>query len=213
MAQTLLTGAILLAGVADLVAIAQGRQRWRYLFKPGTMFLIIAMAALAAPQVGTYGWLVLLGLVCSVAGDIFLVLPGDRLIPGLASFLVAHLFYIAAFPVGRPFDLPASLVAGGLIVAVLLLFARLRPGVLREGGAVMQIPVLLYMGVISVMLLRAYLSGSPLLLAGGLLFYLSDAILAWNRFAGRLRWGDLAVMTTYFGAQYLFALSVVQSVH
>lgn len=212
MAHALLTGAILLAGGADLVAIALGKRRWRYLFKPGTMLLIIALAAMAAPGAGRYGWLVLIGLLFSVAGDIFLVLPGDRLIPGLASFLVAHLFYIAAFPIGRPFDLQSGLIAGGLVIACLLLFWRLRAGVLEEGGGLMQLPVLLYMGVISLMLLRAYLSGNPLLLAGGLLFYLSDAVLAWDRFAGRLRWGDLAVMTTYFGAQYLFALSVVQGV-
>ncbi len=37
-------------------------------------------------------------LVASLAGDVFLMLPGGQwFIPGLASFLVAHLFYIALF--------------------------------------------------------------------------------------------------------------------
>jgi alkylglycerol monooxygenase len=41
-------------------------------------------------------------LVASLAGDVFLMLPGAYFIPGLASFLVAHLFYISLFRQGVP---------------------------------------------------------------------------------------------------------------
>ena len=34
-------------------------------------------------------------LVFSLVGDVLLMLPGNTFIPGLASFLVAHVFYIA----------------------------------------------------------------------------------------------------------------------
>lgn len=40
-------------------------------------------------------------LLFSLAGDVFLMLPGNYFIPGLASFLVAHVFYIALFRQGQ----------------------------------------------------------------------------------------------------------------
>ena len=36
-------------------------------------------------------------LVCSLAGDVLLMLPTDRFVAGLAAFLVGHLCYVAGF--------------------------------------------------------------------------------------------------------------------
>src|SRR5690606_41962032 len=69
-----------------------------YLFKPLTTVLILLLALLASPPVTpAYQWLIVLGLLFSLAGDVFLMLPRDRFVAGLVSFLIAHLFYIAAF--------------------------------------------------------------------------------------------------------------------
>ena len=70
---------------------------------------------------------------------------------------------------------------------VLILFGAvyiyfLRPGVKEEGGGRLQFAVLSYVLVISLMVWTAWFTGSSLLLIGALLFYLSDAILGWNRF-------------------------------
>jgi len=233
----LLTVAIALLGFGDLLAIWMGARRWRYVFKPGTMFLIIALAAGGLSGAGPYGALVLAGLLFSVAGDIFLVLPRNRFLAGLASFFAAHLCYIAAFgwwslgqgaPLAREAALSASAETGGavaglaglarvpdallaaaLLVAGVLFFRRLRPGVLRNGGRRMLLPVGLYIGAISLMVLAAAGTRSPAVVAGALLFYLSDAILAWNRFVRPLPRADLGVMSTYFAAQYLLANSVL----
>lgn len=205
-----LTTAILLAGTGDLLAIWLGRRSWRYLFKPGTMLLIIALAATGLPGAGLYGYLVVAGLICSVAGDIFLVLPSNRLLAGMASFTLAHLCYIAAFRPAGPLTPAAGLFTLGLIALGILLFRRLWHGVVEQGGKGMLLPVALYLTVISTMLLRAFLTGEPLLLAGALLFYLSDGILAFSQFIRRSANADLAVMSAYFSAQYLIALSVLQ---
>jgi uncharacterized membrane protein YhhN len=45
--------------------------------------------------------------------------------------------------------------------------------------------------------------------AGALLFMLSDGMLAVDRFRRPFRWSRLAVLSTYFAAQWLIALSVV----
>ncbi|NIW49240.1 MAG: lysoplasmalogenase, partial [Gammaproteobacteria bacterium] len=45
---------------------------------------------------GTQGPIIyfLIGLALSLAGDIFLMLPDEKFIAGLVSFLLAHLAYI-----------------------------------------------------------------------------------------------------------------------
>ncbi len=205
-----LSVAIGLAGVGDLIAIWRGVRWLRYVFKPGTMFLIIALAATGLPEAGTFGYLVLAGLVFSVAGDIFLVLPQNRFLAGLVSFFLAHLMYIAAFSTRRTgWGLLDAAVLSGLAVVGLLLFRRMRPGLIREGGGPLQAAAGLYLAAISAMVLAAVGTRLPGLVLGALLFYVSDAILAWNRFARPLPGANLGVMSTYFAGQYLIAVSVL----
>ena len=59
--------AIGLAGMGDLFAIWRGIRWLRYVFKPGTMLLIIALAATGLPEAGAFGYLVLAGLLFSAA--------------------------------------------------------------------------------------------------------------------------------------------------
>lgn len=206
-----LSAAIGLAGLGDLLAIWRGSRSLRYVFKPGTMVLIIALAATAMPEAGLTGGLVLAGLLFSLAGDIFLVLPRGRFLAGLVSFFTAHLLYIAAFAwraaSSGESSATLSLLAAALLVVGVLFFRRVRPGVLREGRRLL-LPVGLYVGVISLMVLAAAATRSPAVLVGALLFYLSDAILAWNRFVRPLPPADLGIMSAYFAAQYLIAVSV-----
>src|SRR5215213_9375630 len=69
-----------------------------YVFKPLTTALIILVALQAGHgTAGFYTPLIVAGLVCSLAGDVFLMLPRDRFVAGLVSFLLAHLCYVAAF--------------------------------------------------------------------------------------------------------------------
>jgi uncharacterized membrane protein YhhN len=157
--------------------------------------------------------LIALGLLVSMAGDIFLALPRDRFVAGLASFLVAHLFYSAAF-VARggfhwaPVALGVALLYGALMLALLL------PGV--EGA--MRPAVVAYMAVILLMgwqaagLWGALRDGSAALaLAGAVAFIASDSVLAWDRFRRSFAAAPVVVMVTYYAAQWLQALSVLQA--
>jgi len=205
-----LSVAIGLAGMGDLLAIWRGVRWLRYIFKPGTMLLIIALAATGQPEAGTYGHLVLAGLLLSVAGDVFLVLPRNRFLAGLVSFFLAHVMYIAAFAARRAgWGLPDVLALAALAAVAVLFFRRIRPGVLREGGRRMALAAGLYVTAISLMVLAAVGTRQPILLVGALLFYLSDAILAWNRFVRPLPGANLGVMSAYFAGQYLIAVSVL----
>ena len=128
-AQTLvLSAGALAAGLALTWGEYRGPRALVYAAKPLATLLILALAALAPP--GADPWVarwIVAGLVFSLAGDVLLMLPSDRFAAGLASFLVAHLCYIAAFTHEAGFQL-APLVLAPLLVAVWLVYRRLAPG-------------------------------------------------------------------------------------
>ena len=61
------------------------------------VWLVLSRGGHASTLPTSGKWLLAAALVASLAGDVFLMLPIDAFIPGLASFLLAHLFYIALF--------------------------------------------------------------------------------------------------------------------
>lgn len=181
-----------------------------YIFKPLTTGLILLLAvSMGAPDFNCTTVLILIGLAFSLLGDVFLMLPADRFILGLLSFLTAHLCYIAAFTTGRGFGFTGwLLLLFGLCGVALYTF--LWP-LLRK----MKAPVLGYILVIMVMGWQAWeqhlaVGGLPTLAAGigALLFMFSDTVLALRRFRRDFTSAPLWVMLTYYGAQLLIALSV-----
>ena len=63
-----------------------------YIFKPLTLVFIITIAVLAkSPPSRRYKLAIIAGLLFSMLGDTFLMLPVDLFIAGLLSFLVAQL--------------------------------------------------------------------------------------------------------------------------
>jgi uncharacterized membrane protein YhhN len=202
--------AVALCAAATVWAEGRGAHRVVYLCKPLATVLMLAIA-MAAPGPVSRGYqaLVCAGLLFSLAGDVFLMLPRDRFVAGLASFLVAHLLYIAAFA-PRPPTLRAPVVLAMLLAYGALLLRALWP---RLGS--LRAPVAVYAAALLAMAWQAAerhaaLGTTPTLLAaaGAALFVASDSVLAWQRFVRRFRHGQAAVLATYFAAQWLIALSV-----
>jgi uncharacterized membrane protein YhhN len=194
-------------------------------WKPLSTVMCIAVAALSFTQAGVapaYTVLILAGLVLSLAGDWFLIDSDEKprnFMLGLGSFLVAHLLYIAAFTVaqvlrGVPIDMNREVgIAALLIILGMVVYFYMRPSL----GNMAQ-PVLLYITVISLMVHRAVagvvigaglLSQGTLAAGGALLFYISDFMLAINRFVfdGEGRANSVWVLSTYYCAQLFIALS------
>jgi uncharacterized membrane protein YhhN len=214
MTTTLLSGLVLGSALLYLRSYARGARRAVYLFNPQTIVLIIQVAAGAKNPVSDfYRYAIIAGLVFSLAGDIFLMLPGDRFVQGLVSFLLAHLCYIAAFT----FEAGAASVTAErrLLYAVpFLLYGGLMLRVLLPGTGRMLWPVIVYMVVIIWMAWQALnrwagtgQEGSGHAFSGALLFVVSDSILALNRFRRPFPSAQTYVMSTYFMAQWLIALS------
>ncbi len=95
---SILTGGAVISGLVFIWSTYAGTQTQRYIFKPLTTILILGIAlTLPDPISSFYRLMVAIGMLFSLGGDIFLMLPGNTFVFGLVSFLVAHLFYIVAY--------------------------------------------------------------------------------------------------------------------
>ena len=190
-----------------------GPQFQIYLFKPLTMIFILLIAIEKANEMRRfYGYAVVAGLLFSLAGDIFLMLPSDKFMPGLISFLVAHLLYIAAFVINRPFQLSIRSLLPYAIYGILI-FILLLPYL----GS-MKFPVLVYIVVIVVMGWQSYerwhaSHERPALFAvfGAIFFIVSDTVLAIDRFRSHFVFARLMTLIPYFSAQWMIAVSIRKS--
>jgi alkylglycerol monooxygenase len=178
-------------------------------FKPLTMVLAIVFVAACARSAGAatrFYALLIAALVFSLAGDVFLMLPGNTFIPGLGSFLVAHLFYIALFRQGQGwFPSRRALLVVPLVGAVM--YGIVWGGL---GNPVLQIAVAAYVSVISLMAAqaigRATVQGDAAarwVALGACVFMVSDSLIAINKFVTPIPLASLWILATYYCAQLL----------
>jgi len=173
------------------------------------LLLIGTVLALPQPVSDSYRLLVAGALLASLGGDLFLLSPA-KFRAGLASFLFAHVLYVLAFSSG-PWMTPG--LAWGIWVAGAAgaMLATLWPHLGRERG-----PVACYVVAIAGMAwtaagrVAADVPGGTLALTGALVFMLSDATLAMDRFVRRFSAAQAIVMVTYYTAQTLLAWSVAR---
>ena len=197
---------VLAAAVAIGAGLGLLPAAWVFVAKPLATVLLIVMAWPRGSETPTLRRFVLAGLVLSLAGDVALMWPQQGFLPGLVSFLLAHLAYLVAFTrVQRLAARPMAFVAYALVAGFILW--RLWPGV----PAALQIPVVAYVLCLAAMAAQAAVlwrrgaeRGARLAL-GGALFLASDALLATNKFAGPLPLASLWILGTYWSAQWCIA--------
>jgi len=184
-----------------------------WLFKPLTSALFVLTALWRGP--GTrYDWLVVAGLVLSMAGDVLLIRrERSWFLAGLVAFLLGHVAYLMAFGTRAALLAlhPAAMAA--LAALGLVAFVRLRPYLGR-----MQWPVAAYIVVITLMLMGAWAvflapgggAGAAWLIAcGATLFYVSDLSVARDRFIPGAGFANRAAgLTFYYAAQFLLAFTI-----
>ena len=200
------------AGALATATSAVGWTEWHLVFKPLTMVIAIILVAACALSISARGrfyakpWVTMvLALGLSLAGDVFLMLDG-LFIPGLVSFLGAHLAYIALFRQGVPwFSHRGALVTTLAVGAAMYAF-------LWAGGlpAALRGPVAAYVLVIALMAAQALgraralgTSAARMVAVGACLFMVSDSLLATHRFVQALPMSQFWVLSTYYAAQVL----------
>lgn len=209
--------------VIDWYAVAVNRKRLEYVAKPATLMALILWFAFRLPSpFPNLGLWLLIGLIFSLAGDVFLMLPGSHFIKGLVAFLLAHVAYIMAFNTGGPVLSMLALIIAAAIGLVALFIVRPIVRSLRATGKdSLVIPLISYAVVLSLAFwstatttLRPNWSflASGLVTFGGGLFFVSDAANAWNRFVGPHPGGRLFEMVTYHLAQLALSIGVLIAV-
>lgn len=194
--------------VGDWWAVAVDRRRSEYILKPAALAILIAAALVLDPgSDARRAWFVV-ALVFSLAGDVLLMIPGDRFVAGLGAFLVAHLAYIGGLSGDGGGGL--DLAVAGLAVAVVAVPLSIRIiGGVGEKAPRMRGPVAAYIVVISAMVVMALATGEVWTMAGALLFYGSDALIGWSRFVGAVPTGRVSIMVTYHLGQAGLVASLV----
>lgn len=207
--------------LANIAGVETGNLLLQYATKPLLMpmlFLYFLMHSRAVTG-GLKKW-VLLALFFSWAGDVLLMFQEkipDFFLFGLSAFLLAHVFYIFFFHgirtkegvSGKPWLLlPVALYYGGLMIW------------LSPYLGDMSLPVRIYGLVISFMLMLSlhlfYIrnkEAARLMIAGALLFVLSDSVLAVNKFFQSFTLAGTAIMITYGFAQYYIVQGAVNYIN
>jgi uncharacterized membrane protein YhhN len=208
--------------VADWVVVWRAWLRAEYIIKPAVLIALIAWFWVVTGFSGMAAWFGA-GLVFSLLGDVFLLIPDKLFLPGLVAFLLAHVAYIVGFNL----TLPGLSWAGfAILIAVLLaagwLVRRVMAGLVRhKADAVLRYGVVVYSLALTLMALSALLTltrpewglraALPAAL-GGLLFFASDSLLALDRFVSPIPHGQFLVHLTYHLAQIALTIGVATHV-
>lgn len=204
--------------LGDWWAVGGRRLGAEYVFKPTSLGALLAAAVLLDPTHDAMRVWFVFALGLSLAGDVFLMLPrrpsgsaarnGDRFVPGLASFLLAHVAYAVGLNLDGGSAAALALAAGGVAVVAVALGIRVVRAA-RAHDRRLTLPVALYIVVISAMVTSALATGRSWAAAGALLFYTSDALIGWTRFIRQFRGHRVAVMVTYHLGQLGLVVSLL----
>lgn len=207
-----------LAGLVAIACIALVALQLHAHWVPAAVAKLIASTAfiLLAARGGAldsaYGRLVLAGLAFSWCGDMLLIGQSQQaFLAGLVAFLLAHVAYISAFVkhgYGRGWTIGAAIPITVVAVAVWAWLAPYTP-------AHLSIPVRAYIAVIGLMVIFAFgtrgKGGSPLIVAGAALFFLSDLSVAALRLVQTAHPTYVIGLPLYYAGQVCLASSVSQS--
>jgi len=168
-------------------------------------------------------WIFILALFFSMLGDVFLMPLIDNFILGLVFFLISHLIYILVFLKGNTQKIKPNLKQGLLFVFIIIsiyfgLLIILMPPIMELNSLVLLIAVPIYATVLLAMVLSAFVYSKvyfyqfgKFVLLGGIFFFVSDSILAINKFTLEMSLAPVLVMGTYTFAQWLLVYGYMNS--
>lgn len=144
--------------------------------------VLLAVAALRHPIARERRWLIA-ALIGSAAGDYLLAMPWwePSFVLGLASFLIAHLCFLAALVPLVVRRTPRLVAAAVVVLACVAMLAWFWPALLEQG---MALPVTVYMAVLGAMVCAALLAAlpTPWTALGAVCFAVSDSMIGISKF-------------------------------
>ena len=208
----------LICAVLEVIAVSKNLQRLEYFAKPAMMICLFLWLYSSTGLQGNAFWFGL-GILFSLAGDVFLISFDKMFLLGLIAFLLAHVSYVTGFR-----EEIVTVTAWSLILAVFIainigrLLRRIVGAMRAKGQNRSVIPVIAYGTVISVMLYAAMstiynpawkTNASFFVSLGAFLFCASDAVLAWNKFVSPIKNGRVWNITLYYLGQFGLIAGVI----
>ena len=203
--------AFVIVSLLDIIGIIFKIESLTFIFKP---FILLALLFLYSQSVEFRNKWYAMALIFCFFGDVFLLYSGENVFKfGLGFFLIAHLLFIAvvAKRIKKVNFLNGfiSIIPFGIVLSLLLFL-------LKDFLKDLFIPVLVYgvviciFGAVSLIdFLNTKSRNSLLMFFGALVFIVSDAVLAINKFYYAALVLQVAVMVTYISAQYLIYSAMV----
>lgn len=160
---------------------------------------------------------ILAGLFFSWAGDMVLEFSennGIMFLAGLVCFFLAHIMYLTVF-----FLTPGknSIISNRIWLLIpVIIYGLVLVFYLYDDLAEMKLPVIFYAAVILTMLAGAINRSEKvnrnsfrLVLAGAVLFVISDSSIAINKFSHKFESSGIVIMSTYIAAQFLIVAGYI----
>lgn len=209
----------ILVAILDWLAVWRGWRKVGYLAKPLTIILLFSWLAIKTRLQGTAFWFGI-GLLFSLAGDVYLMFSPRFFLAGLTSFSIVHLAYLAGFLKPFPVNGYLEVLVAGAAISVVATFVmqRITNAQIKRGYSKLVGPTIFYGMLISLMLVSAlwtlfrsdWMFGNAVIVCiGAILFYSSDLTNAWIRFVNPVRSGRVVVMVTYHLGQILIIVGMM----
>lgn len=223
-----LTLAVFIVFFVDWLAVGFSWRKVECVTKPLAMLLVVLWTLSAADwALSPLLAVLILAQVFGLAGDVFLLLRDRWFLLGLGSFLLGHLLYISLL--GRSiwqavtvigfktnwtyWVIVCLLIWGGVLVLFYRIIAPKSPRLSMP--LMLWIPIQAYGWILSglvVMSIMALVSTPGFsyrllfLITGSVLFFISDSLLAYDRFKKKLPKVRVWIMITYHLAQFSLAV-------
>lgn len=184
----------------------------KYIFTPLITYIVIVIALYLSYVRGftQYNIFIIAGLVFALIADTFLMIEEiSFFIHGLFFFLLTHLCYVYALGINYHFETIDIII----IMSIMIIFFSYYL-VIHKAKGKLNLPVIVYMLVLSLVLLLAigtfvknvYPRGAIVTIAA-ILFTISDGVLAFNQFIRKIPHSTVVTWSLYAPAQLLFAFS------
>lgn len=206
----LATGAGILYGhVADVSWL-------RFYLKPFIMTILL-LGSVATPDLRQIKnkKVFLLAMVFAGMGDVFLLFK-NFFIHGLGAFLVMQILYTVVFrqDIKMPLKWPGVKLGGIAMVLALILgvvLPHLNDPVLRVVVPVYALSISLMAAAASFRNYRVSRKSYRMVLAGAILFMVSDTLIAYTSFVQPIAGQGFWIMSTYLAAQYLIFAGMLKT--
>lgn len=178
-----------------------------FVAKPATLLFLILWSLQLTGWHGLMFWFGL-GLIFSLAGDVFLLFSARWFMAGLGAFLLAHLAFIVGFNTPLPkLNLYSLLMAVFVAILATQIMKVIIPGVQRLPSRRVMVPAtqaygsalsLMFLSTLITLFSNTWIPQAALWAAlGGMFFFISDSTLSYDRFVKKVAHGRFWVHITY----------------